>query len=157
MTSLRGGGGSLIKIVGEEFHLLSYDPRGVNGSIPRARCYLSAPQREEAFLSNPWNLDFQAGEMFTSAENKAKACEETTGEHGAYVNTPQTAADMNSILDAIDQEKMYYWGFSCSSLFTFLNSYSVDKHRWHHSRPDVRTDVPRPCLPFDHRWRQQFG
>ena len=35
------------------------------------------------------------------------------GEHGKYINTPQTAADMNSILDAIGQQKMYYWGFSC--------------------------------------------
>lgn len=28
------------------------------------------------------------------------------------VNTPQTAADMNSILDAVGQEDMIYWGFS---------------------------------------------
>lgn len=51
--------------------------------------------------------------MYTRAENGAKACEDTMGEHGAYINTPQTAADMNSILDAIGQEEMYYWGFSC--------------------------------------------
>lgn len=34
------------------------------------------------------------------------------GEAGAYFNTPQTAADMDSILDAVGQEKMLYWGFS---------------------------------------------
>lgn len=38
------------------------------------------------------------------------------GEHGKYVNTPQTAADMNSILDAVGQGKMVYWGFSYGSL-----------------------------------------
>ena len=51
--------------------------------------------------------------MFTMAENKAKACHETMGEHGKYLNTPQTAADMDFILDALGQTKMFYWGFSC--------------------------------------------
>jgi pimeloyl-ACP methyl ester carboxylesterase len=106
-------GEKLNKIIGEGFHLLSFDPRGVNGSVPQARCYVSAEQRAVEIENIPWDLESQAGEMFTKAENKAKACEDTMGEYGAYVNTPQTAADMNSILDAIGQEKMYYWGFSC--------------------------------------------
>ncbi|KAG0651839.1 hydrolase [Hyphodiscus hymeniophilus] len=105
-------GEMLNKVIGEEFHLLSFDPRGVNGSIPRASCYPSDDQRAESFRDNPWDLEFEAGEMYTRAENKAKACIDTMGEHGAYLNTPQTAADMNSILNAIGQEKMFYWGFS---------------------------------------------
>ena len=107
-------------ILGEEFHLLSFDPRGVSGSIPQASCYVSATQRAEKIENNPWDLEFEAGEMFTKAENGAKACTDTMGEYGAYINTPQTAADMNSILDAIGQEKMYYWGFSCTLLNVFL-------------------------------------
>ncbi|KAE9378409.1 alpha/beta-hydrolase [Stipitochalara longipes BDJ] len=100
------------KIVGEGFHLLSFDPRGVNGSIPKSSCYVSPEQRAEEIENIPWDLEFQAGEMYSKAENKVKACEDTMGEYGGYINTPQTAADMNSILDAIGQEKMYYWGFS---------------------------------------------
>jgi len=103
----------LNKIIGEDFHLLSFDPRGVNGSIPQASCYVSSEQRAEQIESTPWDLEFEAGEMYTNAENGAKACVDTMGEHGLYINTPQTAADMNSILDAIGQEKMYYWGFIC--------------------------------------------
>ncbi|CZR59458.1 uncharacterized protein PAC_09350 [Phialocephala subalpina] len=106
------GGENLNKIIGEGFNLLSFDPRGVNGSIPQAFCYPTPEQRAEKIESNPWNLEFEAGEMYTRAENKAKACQDTMGELGAYIDTPQTAADMNSILDAIGQEKMYYWGFS---------------------------------------------
>lgn len=38
------------------------------------------------------------------------------GEHGLYINTPQTAADMNNILDAVGQDDMVYWGFSYGTL-----------------------------------------
>ncbi len=99
--------------------MLSFDPRGVKGSIPQASCYPSNVQRAQQMESNPWDIQFEAGDMFTRAENKAKACDDTTGRIGAYINTPQTAADMNSILDAIGQEKMYYWGFSCIFMAPF--------------------------------------
>ncbi|RDW72195.1 hypothetical protein BP5796_08229 [Coleophoma crateriformis] len=105
-------GEQLNKIIGEGFHLLGFDPRGVNGSIPQASCFVSPEQREEKIFETPWEVEFEAGDMFTRAENQVKACSEVTGEHSLYINTPQTAADMNSILDAIGQEEMYYWGFS---------------------------------------------
>ncbi|KAB8068947.1 hypothetical protein BDV29DRAFT_161920 [Aspergillus leporis] len=38
------------------------------------------------------------------------------GEYAEYYNTPQTAADMNSTLDALGQEYMFYWGFSYDTL-----------------------------------------
>jgi hypothetical protein len=41
------------------------------------------------------------------SDNLARACVDTTGEQRAYINTPQTAADMNSILDTIGQKEMY--------------------------------------------------
>ncbi|GLA13885.1 hypothetical protein AnigIFM62618_011302 [Aspergillus niger] len=109
---LRGSAYDLNKLIGEGFHLLSFDPRGVSGSIPKAVCYPSNSERAAAFASTPWDLKFQAGEMYTRAENKAKACEDMMGEHGKYISTPQIAADMNSILDAIGQQQMYYWGLS---------------------------------------------
>lgn len=100
-------------VIGEDFNLLSFDPRGVNGSIPKASCYPTDALRAQSFEQIPWNVEFEAGDMFTGAENKAKACLDIMGEHGLYMNTPQTASDMNSILDALGQEKMFYWGFSC--------------------------------------------
>lgn len=45
-------------------------------------------------------------------KNFVKACSETTDEHSLYINTPQTAADLNNILDALGQEDMVYWGLS---------------------------------------------
>jgi hypothetical protein len=110
---LRGRAVSLNTVLGENFNLLSFDPRGVEDSIPFASCYPNPEQRARDFEDNAWHVDYEAGEMFTKAENRAKACVDTMGEIGAYINTPQTAADMNSILDAIGQKEMYYWGFSC--------------------------------------------
>ncbi|RAH51714.1 alpha/beta-hydrolase [Aspergillus piperis CBS 112811] len=109
---LRGSASDLNKLIGEDFHLLSFDPRGVSGSMPKAVCYASNAERTAAFASNPWDLQFQAGEMYTRAENKANACEDMMGEYGRYINTPQIAADMDLILDAIGQQKMFYWGLS---------------------------------------------
>lgn len=41
-----------------------------------------------------------------------KACADVGGDHGKYVNTPQT----NSILDAVGQDYMVYWGTSYGTL-----------------------------------------
>ena len=86
--------------------------------------------------------------MYTNAENGAKACEDTMGEYGGYINTPQTAADMDSILDAIGQEKMYYWGFSCKLLDSVVDS--TNKYRWHNFGADVCPNVSRPRVQIDH-------
>lgn len=46
----------------------------------------------------------------------------------AYVNTPQTAADMNSILKAIGQRDMLYWGLrsvisSSEVVFSYVTTF----------------------------------
>lgn len=64
----------------------------MNGSIPQAICF-APQQRKEKFSIQFGEIDCQAGEMFTAAENNAKACNESLGDLGAYLNTPQTAAD----------------------------------------------------------------
>ncbi|KAJ5778119.1 Alpha/Beta hydrolase protein [Penicillium odoratum] len=109
-------GEQLKAIIGEGFHLLSFDPRGINSSTPTASCYPDEKTRQE--LSRVRSLDLQGDspEVYAWAQNFAKACPETMGEYAKYLNTPQTAADMNSILDALGQKDMIYWGFSYGSL-----------------------------------------
>ncbi|EME86871.1 uncharacterized protein MYCFIDRAFT_86556 [Pseudocercospora fijiensis CIRAD86] len=109
-------GKQLSEIVGEGFHLLSFDPRGINGSKPLASCY---PDRESRrSLSGVRDLEpiHDSPEVYAWTQNFVKACADTMGEHGLYINTPQTAADMNNILDAVGQEDMVYWGFSYGTL-----------------------------------------
>lgn len=105
-------GEQLSNIVGEGYDLLSFDPRGVNGSLPRAKCFPSEAQRYEEARSRPEDIWEESGRFAAQAANLARACQDVMGEVGKYINTPQTAADMNHILDAIHQPKMLYWGFS---------------------------------------------
>ncbi|KAK3046527.1 hypothetical protein LTS18_013344 [Coniosporium uncinatum] len=77
---------------------------------------------------DPWT---QSGDFAAYYENLSKACREVMGEKGAYFNTPQTAADMNSILDAIGQREMYYWGFSYGTTLgqTYAQMFPERVHR----------------------------
>lgn len=109
-------GKQLNAIVGEGFHLLSFDPRGINSSTPQGLCY---PDRETRLavpqIRNKRDIEGSA-EAYAFTKNYVRACADTMGEHGLYINTPQTAADMNSILDAVGQKDMVYWGFSYGTL-----------------------------------------
>jgi pimeloyl-ACP methyl ester carboxylesterase len=109
-------GSQLRAIVGEGFHLLSFDPRGVNSSIPAASCYPDDETRRRLSGSSILNPLLEASTIYAWAKNFAQACSDTMGEYASYINTPQTAADMNSILNAVGQRDMIYWGFSYGSL-----------------------------------------
>ncbi|RYP35443.1 hypothetical protein DL767_003850 [Monosporascus sp. MG133] len=110
-------GEQLSAIVGEGFHLLSFDPRGVNGSRPLASCYPDEETRRKLSPVRDTKPFEDSPDIYAWTQNFVKACADTMGEHGKYVNTPQTAADMNSILDAVGQsDDMIYWGFSYGSI-----------------------------------------
>lgn len=109
-------GEQLSTIVGEGFHLLSFDPRGVNGSTPQALCFPDKETRRDLGRVRYQRLIDDSAETYAFSKNYVRACADTMGEHGLYINTPQTAADMNSILDAVGQKDMVYWGFSYGTL-----------------------------------------
>ncbi|KAJ6788996.1 hypothetical protein PWT90_02592 [Aphanocladium album] len=107
-------GGSIHTIVGDDFHLLSFDPRGIAGSRPQAQCFSSIDRRLELTPDLTGDLK-QDAKFWTQTGNLMQACADNMGEYGPHVNTPQTAADMNSILDAVGQDNLYYWGYSYGS------------------------------------------
>lgn len=124
-------GEQLSTIVGDGFHLLSFDPRGINSSTPRATCYPDQETRRALAQGNFYEIIDDSGEAYAFGQNFAKSCAETMGEHGLYINTPQTAADMNSILDAVGQKDMVYWGFSYGTLLgqTYAGLFPERSHR----------------------------
>lgn len=109
-------GEQLHDIIGEGFHLLSFDPRGINGSSPKASCYGNADARRALSYVRDSRVIEDSAESFAWNKNFVQSCLDTMGKHGGYINTPQTAADMNSILDAVGQQNMVYWGFSYGTI-----------------------------------------
>lgn len=109
-------GEQLNAIVGEGFHLLSFDPRGIGNSTPRARCYPDKETSRALGQVRDQRIVEDSPEAYAFGKNFAQACADTMGEHGAYINTPQTAADMNNILDAVGQKDMVFWGTSYGTL-----------------------------------------
>lgn len=124
-------GKAIQQVVGKEFHLLTFDPRGINGSYPQAVCFPDSDTRRKATAVEMPNDPAEAGSLYGWAGNLARSCKDTMGEHGQYINTPQTAADMNSILDAVGQEHMYYWGFSYGTVLgqTYANMFPERSER----------------------------
>ncbi|KAH7035856.1 Alpha/Beta hydrolase protein [Microdochium trichocladiopsis] len=116
VQSLYTRGDNLHGLIGDGFHIIGFDPRGINGSRPSASCSPVSHKGDATQESNPLihkgmrHSDFP--EVQAWAANFAQACVDTMGDYAGYVNTPQVAADMNSILDAVGQYEMYYYGVS---------------------------------------------
>ncbi|KAK5991864.1 Serine protease Hip1-like protein [Cladobotryum mycophilum] len=115
----------LNSIVGEGFHLVSFDPRGVGSSRPTASCYPDPETRRRLSNIRDKDVERDSPEVFAWTKNFVLACSNTMGEHGKYINTPQTAADMNSILDALGQDSMFEWYESPILYSDFIDTENV--------------------------------
>ena len=120
---VRKGGKQLRTIIGEGHHILGFDPRGVGESTPLAICYPDEETRKLHAIETPTDPKKDSGYAYAYYKALSQACADTMPEYGKYINTPQTAADMNSILDAVGQDGLVYWGFSYGTILgqTYAN------------------------------------
>jgi pimeloyl-ACP methyl ester carboxylesterase len=104
--------------LGNEFDVVSFDPRGVGSSAP-IRC-LSSAQLDEwvAFEADP-----QSPSAVAQQDHLAKAfgvgCQAKSGALLAHVSTVDTARDLDVLRAALGQTKLTYLGFSYG---TFLGA-----------------------------------
>ncbi|KAG5653159.1 hypothetical protein H0H81_002001 [Sphagnurus paluster] len=111
-----GIGEWISSVVGPQFDIIGFDPRGVARSTPRVSFRGNAVERtfwqQNAMSASPDTL--------ARAWARGKINGQLAGERHAdilpYINTAQTAADMLSIVRAHGKEKLLYWGFSYGSL-----------------------------------------
>ncbi len=118
-------GDSLHKVVGEDQDIIGFDPRGVGSSTPKADCFASFTENGEwdyvggAFQRLIWSaagkeigLVNSSSDSLQKIDNRARAvaklCQYTDFLLGRdsifkYVNTPNVARDMLSIVDAWDE------------------------------------------------------
>jgi pimeloyl-ACP methyl ester carboxylesterase len=93
------------------FDILSFDPRGVNNTTPRLRCFLDAFNQQVWQLQSPdygllWHSESIIGLEWGRASALGASCSADEEGDGIlpYLNTPQTARDM---LHIIEQEAQW--------------------------------------------------
>lgn len=123
---------TLAQVVGSNYDIVSWEPRGVGYSIPSGNCTLPASLRRRT-ADKIYGPEFPAG-YFETAFQEAKiigaACEASIGafnQAGPHMTTATTAHDIVSILDAFkesaegkrsdaDASLLNYWGFSYGTM-----------------------------------------
>ncbi|PPQ95846.1 hypothetical protein CVT26_015976 [Gymnopilus dilepis] len=112
---IRGGSGdSFSTILGPQFDIVGFDPRGISRSLPRASFFKTDVERAL------WGQT--VGVVNTTEEGVARTwarfkvlgdlAAETDDGYLRHINTDNTARDMLSIVRAHGREKIQYWGFS---------------------------------------------
>jgi pimeloyl-ACP methyl ester carboxylesterase len=116
-------------VVGTNFDIVAFDPRGLGRSIPAANCSASSTEnslRRRAFgLYGPELSSLYWDETLESAKELGAECEANIGGQdgaGTHMSTAVVARDMLSIVDAFaatdkgktveDCSLLNYWGIS---------------------------------------------
>ncbi|KAH9895107.1 alpha/beta-hydrolase [Cubamyces lactineus] len=112
-------GRNISRIVGPEYDVLGFDPRGVGATTPSARCFETDSQRKLWDLQEDQrllNLTDGSVDVYRARDRLVAArCEEKIGgEWGIakFAGTHNVARDMLEIVQKLGQEKLQYWGFS---------------------------------------------
>ncbi|KAJ7165569.1 TAP-like protein-domain-containing protein [Mycena crocata] len=116
-------GPELATIVGLEFDVVGFDPRGISRSTPRVSFFESRAEREiwssggddnkvmsmnasEDALSRAWARAMLEGQLAGERDNGTLP----------FIHTDYTARDMLRIVQAHGFEKLQYWGFSYGTI-----------------------------------------
>ncbi|KAJ3561795.1 hypothetical protein NPX13_g8806 [Xylaria arbuscula] len=149
--SLKDHGASLQTIIGRNYDLISFDPRGIGATLPRIECWDTAEQRQLWNLLDPGVVDAHPGtayDIYARAVAYSQTCEShMSGKSNIlrHVSTAYHARDMLEIVHKLGQEKLKYWGFSYGTVLgnVFAAMYpdrverlvsdgNVDIREWHY-------------------------
>ncbi|MBA8926417.1 pimeloyl-ACP methyl ester carboxylesterase [Kutzneria viridogrisea] len=129
--------------IAQTYDLIGFDPRGVGRSTPLL-CEYTPPLGD--LPSRPTDEQFA---LFTAqAQTEESDCERAAGGLRPYVNTPNTARDMDVIRGVLGEKKINYLGFSygtyLGAVFGSLFPASLDRN------------VLDSSVSPDWIWREQF-
>ncbi|KEF60464.1 uncharacterized protein A1O9_02025 [Exophiala aquamarina CBS 119918] len=101
-------------ILGEHFNFISFDPRGVNFTLPFS-CYDDTEQAPNSALGN--SSDVALGQSYAIGTEVALQCQRTNNQTSALLGTAYVARDIIRIVDALGEDGLLkYWGFSYGTL-----------------------------------------
>jgi pimeloyl-ACP methyl ester carboxylesterase len=102
------GGASYQDIVGDNFHMVSFDPRGVGITTP-----YTCKEREGD--SGSYNTDDGLQTAYNYNTAQAKDC--AASEYADLIGTAFVARDIKAISEAVGEDGLIrYWGFSYGTL-----------------------------------------
>ncbi|KAK1235215.1 hypothetical protein PQX77_001570 [Marasmius sp. AFHP31] len=115
--------GSLYRgILGPQFDLVGFDPRGVSRSTPRIEFYGSQAERAFSFPGSAAELNqstVSVESWWADSQVMGTLAYERGKDYLGHINTANSAMDMLSIVEAHGQEKLQYWGFSYGSVLGY--------------------------------------
>ncbi len=122
--------GDTLATLRRSFDIVSFDPPGVGGSVPDARC-LSASQIT-AIRNQPSapTTARQTAEALRLAQLIGRECEAELGPALADVSTLNAAAVMDAIRAALGEERIAYLGFSYGTLLGAVYADRYPNHAW---------------------------
>ena len=95
------------------FDIIAWDPRGTGESTPAVNCVDSF---DEYFgLDSPPETPQEDQALIDAGKAFSKMCDENSGSILPYISTRASATDMNSIREALGEDKITYFGFSYGS------------------------------------------
>ncbi|KAG9219624.1 hypothetical protein CCMSSC00406_0006054 [Pleurotus cornucopiae] len=108
-------GQALSQLLGPNFDIVSFDPRGVGLSIPRASFFDTNVQR--AMWGSVFDVLNATSDGLARAWGRAQLTGGLAAKHDQrhvfeHINTENTARDMLEIVEAHGRKKIQYWGFS---------------------------------------------
>ncbi|KAJ7795162.1 Alpha/Beta hydrolase protein [Mycena olivaceomarginata] len=115
-------GPSISTILGSNFDIVGFDPRGVSYSTPTVSFFKTDAERAlwmPAYVNPPYPSPNASSGVL--AETRAKGqilgtLAQNRNDHYEYMTTDNTARDMLRITEAFGWEKVQYWGISYGSV-----------------------------------------
>lgn len=114
---VKGRGDLFVKILGNEFDIIGFDPRAVGHTTPKFSLYLSEAEKIEQALSAPGLINSTADSLARIYEvsrlRSALVADESRNTlMGRHASTAVVARDMLEITKAHGWDELQYWGFS---------------------------------------------
>lgn len=119
--ALKDHGKQLQTVVGQNYDIVTFDPRGIGASVPRIECWGSSQRRHNWAMQETPVLDSHQGVYYDDwarAAAYSMACEQSHSANGLleHIGTASHARDMLEILNQMGEEKLQYWGFSYGTI-----------------------------------------
>ncbi|KAF8816535.1 hypothetical protein BYT27DRAFT_7182119 [Phlegmacium glaucopus] len=113
---IQAGGDFFSVLLGPQFDIVGFDPRGVGHSTPRVAIFRTATERGIWESRGLYKEEDAVAHTWARARVRSQLAGERNHIHLRHINSDQTARDMLRIVEAHGRTKIQYWGFSYGSV-----------------------------------------